>query len=74
MGIARPRRIREASRRASGNPRTIHYELMKVISELYPLEGEEADKEMARVTAPVKANAKRLGLTEKRLTALLDAK
>ena len=50
------------------------YELFKLISNLYPLRGRAAVAEIERVTAPVRANAKKLGLTDEKLNKLLNEK
>jgi prevent-host-death family protein len=56
----------------NGNPQDISYQFKKLMSELYPLRGEEALAELDRVSAPVRASAKRQGLTEKKLNQLLN--
>ena len=57
----------------SGNAKKMYTELMRVMSALYPLRGEEAVNEFDRLTAPVGKRAKTLGLTGKKLTAILNA-
>ena len=57
----------------SGSAKKMHLEFMRVISALYPLRGADAVTEFDRLTAPVGKRARALGLTGKKLTALLNA-
>lgn len=57
----------------SGNPKKMHIEFMRVMSALYPLRGEEAVAEFDRLSTPIGKRATTLGLTEEKLTAILNA-
>ena len=59
---------------SNGKPQDISYQFKKLMSELYPLSGNEANSELDRVTAPIRAQAKQSGLTEEKLNQLLDEK
>ena len=56
----------------SGDPEDLHYEWMKTMSALFPLRGEAAANAIARAAEPIRANAKRLGLTEDKLNQILN--
>ena len=57
---------------AAGDPEELRYEFTKLISALFPLRGKAAVDEIRRVTAPIGARSKALGLTEKALTKILN--
>ncbi len=57
---------------AAGDPEALRYEFTKLISALFPLSDKAAVDELRRVTAPIGAQSKARGLTEKALTKILN--
>lgn len=57
---------------ANDEPRKLQYQFTKLMSELFPLQGEAGAAELARALSPVRASATKQKLSQTKLNALLN--